>query len=128
MTRTAAAHGSDAPVSLFEVCPLPGCSVLVAEPAEACASCQKAFGAMLHPASGPARDRDEIAAELRERDHVVRGRYRERIVRGTPYLHPPGHRLGMQILRDGQRLTSQPHCAPHDSTTEERTIDPGDRR
>ncbi|MDV7991603.1 hypothetical protein [Rhodococcus sp. IEGM 1374] len=81
--------------SLFEVCALPGCIVPVTDPAEACASCQRAFGGLLRPTSGPARDRDEIVAELRERDHVVRARYRERTAE-YPAVHTahdePEHR------------------------------------
>ena len=77
MTTPAQVSG-EMTASLFDVCALPGCSYPVTDPAEACASCQGAFGSMLRQTTGPERDPGEVAAELKERDDVVVSRYRER--------------------------------------------------
>ncbi|MFC8181601.1 hypothetical protein ACFULT_22210 [Rhodococcus sp. NPDC057297] len=76
---TTPAHvGAAVTASLFEVCALPGCRYPVTHPADVCASCRTAFGSMLRQTTEPVRDPGEVAAELKQRDDVVRTRYRER--------------------------------------------------
>ena len=104
--------------SLFDECPLPGCTNLVDDPRWPCGDCEAALAGYIRPAAQPVTA-EEATAMLAERDEAVAAIYAERrtmvplpeLAEVAPGVETPGR-------QDVQTSLRQPRAAAHDASPE----------